>query len=353
MARADVCGFFWDDRAPPKPPPKVKEKRLPPDPVWLSPDYLPGLEEARSALFDLFSDFELVDAAGRNERLVWDIECYPNYFLVAFQSVDSGKILFFEMSEGRSLDIPKLEWVMRNFTLIDFNGNKYDAPIVTLAIAGKNNHQLYKATGEIINEGMRPWRILKQNKVAKLPINHIDVIELVALRPSLKLLAGRLHAPRMQDLPFVPGTVLSEDQITITRWYCVNDLTNTMLLYRELLPDIHLREKLGPRYRLDLRSHSDAQMAEAILSTEIKRVTNQKHLSVPVVAPGTAYQYKIPAFLQYRTPLMNWVLDVVRGSQFVVTEKGKVAMPQQIKDLEITIAGSVYRDRKSTRLHSS
>src|SRR5574337_166817 len=101
MARADVCGFFWDDRAPPKPPPKVKEKRLPPDPVWLSPDYLPGLEEARSALFDLFSDFELVDAAGRNERLVWDIECYPNYFLVAFQSVDSGKILFFEMSEGR------------------------------------------------------------------------------------------------------------------------------------------------------------------------------------------------------------------------------------------------------------
>lgn len=343
MARSDICGFFWNDTPPPKPPPKIKEKRVPPEPVWLRPDYLPGLEEARAAKLPYFTDFELVDAAARCERLVWDIECYPNYFLVAFMGVESGKIVYFEMGEGRQLDIAKLEWVVRNFTLIDFNGNKYDAPVVTLAIAGKNNLQLYQATTLLINENERSYKVLKKFNTKKLQINHIDIIELVALRPSLKLLAGRMHAPKMQDLPFIPGTVLSEDQITVTRWYCCNDLTNTFLLYKELLPDIQLREKLGPRYGLDLRSHSDAQMAEAILSTEIKRVTGWKHLKPPEVAPGTAYQYKAPAFLQYRTPLLNWVFDVVKSSQFVVTDKGKVAMPQQLKDLEISIAGSVYR----------
>jgi len=72
--RPDMAGMFWDDTPPPKPPPKEKIKRTPPEPVWLRPDYLPGLEEALAFNVDHFTDEELVAAAIAKERLVYDIE---------------------------------------------------------------------------------------------------------------------------------------------------------------------------------------------------------------------------------------------------------------------------------------
>lgn len=345
MARSDVCGFFWDDTPPPKLPKKEKPKCVPPDPVWLSPDYLPGLEQALAARPSLFTDFELGQAAAAEERLVWDIECYPNYFLVAFKSIESGKIVYFEMGEGEALNISKLLWVLQSFVIVDFNGDKYDVPIVSIALAGRSPADLFLATYQIINGGRdaRPHHVLRRFKSKRVKVNHIDLFELVALHPSLKLLAGRLHAKRMQDLPFVPGTMLSPDQIAITRWYCFNDLDNTELLYRELLPDITLREKMSVEYCIDLRSHSDAQIAEAVLSSEIAKLTGQTRLPRPTVAPGTMYRYQVPKFIQYKTELMNWVLSRVMTAWFQVGNNGSMLMPEEIKGLKIQIGDGVYR----------
>lgn len=343
MARFDIAGFFWNDTPPPKPPKKEKIKNTPPEPVWLLPTYLPGLEEAKAAKFDFFTDQELVEAAGRKERLVWDIECYPNFWMVAFQSIVSGKVIWFELMDNYYLDIPKLAWVLQNFTLIDYNGKHYDAPIVSLALSSKTTEQLYEATFSIIIEEARPQDVLRRFKVKRFPIDHIDLIELVALSPSLKLLAGRLHAKRMQDLPFAPGTILTPDQITILRWYCINDLSNTKLLYEELLPDIELREKMGIRYKLDLRSHSDAQIAEAVISSEIKRMTGQKYLPKPDINPGDSFKFNTPAFLNFKTPLLKWVLQEVQNCNFVVSDDGNIGMPAELTDLRIKIANAEYR----------
>lgn len=345
MARSDTCGFFWDDTPPPKPPKKEKPKCVPPDPVWLLPTYLPGLAEALSHRPSLFSDFELCQAAAAGERLVWDIESYPNYFLIAFKSIESGKILYFEMGEGEALDISKLLWVLQAFTIVDFNGNNYDVPVVSIALTGRSPADLFLATDQIINGGrdIRPHHVLRRFKSKRLQLDHIDLFELVALHPSLKLLAGRLHAKRMQDLPFVPGTMLNPEQIAITRWYCFNDLDNTELLYRELLPDITLREKMSVEYGIDLRSHSDAQIAEAVLSSEIARITGRSRLPRPVVAPGTMYRYQVPKFIQYKTELMNWVLTRIMTAWFQVGNNGSMIMPEEIKGLKIQIGDSVYR----------
>lgn len=345
MARADAIGMFWEDLPPVKPPKVEKVKRTPPEPVWLSPDYLPGLEEAASMVLDLFTDEELIQAAKDGERLVWDIESYPNYFLVAFRSVSSGKIVYFEDIPGAGvrLNLAKLKWVLLSFVLVDYNGDNYDVPIASIAATGRDSHAMFNATDQIINMGTRPQEVLKSFKAKRIQVNHIDLIELVALSPSLKLLAGRLHTKRMQDLPFVPGTILSDAQITITRWYCINDLNNTELLYRELLPDIQLREKMSARYGVDLRSHSDAQIAETVISSEIKKMTGQRYLNRPTIPPGTVYRYQPPPFIRYQTPLMNWVLDIVRQSAFLVHANGSVIMPKDLEALNIPIADGIYR----------
>lgn len=327
---------------------KANEKCEPPEPVWLEPDYLPHIEEAREFKVDLFTDTELVDAAwsalttGEKHKLVFDIECYPNYFLVAFRSVTLGKITYLEMTPNQPLDTNKLNWIAENFCLVGFNSFHYDIPIMLLAISGKTNAQLQSATSSIILEGLRSSDVLARYKVKRNKnIDTVDLIEVAPLRASLKIYGGRLHSKRMQDLPFPPGSVLSEDQITCVRWYCINDLITTQDLGEALSKELALRQSLNLEHGLDLRSKSDAQIAEAIISNEITKL-NRSRIIRPDIHPGTTYYYKVPHFIQYRSPLMQHVLQTVRTAPFVVNESGKVGMPEALKALQITIGQTSY-----------
>lgn len=347
--RSDSIGMFWVDEAKVKPLPKAKIKRSPPDPVWERADYLPNLAEAQALELDLFNDMDLWQASINKEHLLYDIECYPNYVLFAFRSVESKKCVYFELStlwpRAAQLAIPKLLWVIQNFCLINFNGRKYDFPISALAVAGKSAAQMWDATAMLIQEGLQSQEVLKLFKVKKImDINQIDLIELTALGPGLKVCAGRLHAQRLQDLPFKPGTMLSPDQAIIVRWYCFNDLDNTELLYHALEEPLQIRIDTGKKYNLDLRSHSDAQMAEAIINSEIKKRTGAKHIHRTKIVGGTTYKFKTPKFIKFQSPLLNYALDVIQSSVFTVSfDDGSLKMPPQLEDLTITMNKSTYQ----------
>ncbi len=340
--RADAVGFFWEDWAKEKPVKVEKPKRTPPERTWERPDYLPNLEEALAFDVNFFTDAELIAAAQAGERLAYDTECYPNYWLASFQSLMSGKVVDFELRPGQALNIPKLLWIMENFCTVGFNSWDYDVPLTALALAGKSNSQLFNATERIILQGERPGNILRSYKVKKLKIDHIDLIEVAPLRASLKIYSGRLHAKRMQDLPFVPGTILSPEQQAIVRWYCVNDLSNTGLLHNELKEQIALRETMGKEYDVDLRSKSDAQVAEAVIAHEVEKLNGARPQRAQI-EPGTCFKYRVPPFIQYASATMQWTLDLVRSANFYVGADGTVGMPLELKDLGIPIAGGVYR----------
>lgn len=352
MARSDSLGMFWFD----EPVVKVskaalKVKRMAPERTWERPDYLPNLAEALRFDVPLFTDHELADLAlqckltGKVHEFVWDIECYPNYFLVAFESVTLGKIVFFEQGNwegGPQLDKAKMLWLLETFCHVSFNGFHYDAPIAALALAGHTTDQLYQATYEIIVEEIKPHDVLRARKVKKLVFNHIDIKEVAPLDASLKAYSGRIHARRMQDLPFVPGTVLTWEQICVLRWYCMNDLANTKGLRLYLAEQLELRMVLSAEYRTDLRSKSDAQIAEAVIAAEIERLSGVR-AQRPTIEIGTTYYYRVPSFLKYQSALMQWVLNVVASAPFVVDETGSIGLPEQLKDFDINIAGGTYR----------
>lgn len=341
--RNDSVGFFWDDTPPPKPERAEKIKRQPPEPTWLAPDYLPGLEEAREFPCHVMTLQELAQAAQRQEWLIVDVESYPNYFLVCFTSVVTGHVFYLEqVAGGPAMDLRLFTWILTSFTTVGFNSINYDMPICYMAAAGLTPQQLYQATFSIIVEELRGSDVMREHKVKALKCDHIDLIEVAPLRASLKTYAGRLHAKKMQDLPFKPGTVLSEPQIAITRWYCVNDTENTDLLRETLKEHIELRYQLSNEYKVDLRSKSDAQIAEAVIEHEIRRITGTRPQK-PKIEIGTMYRYRVPYFLQYQTPLMNWALSVVRDAKFVVDVTGSIGMPPEIAQMNLTINQSVYR----------
>lgn len=324
------------------------EKCVPPHPVWLEDSYLPNLAEAISFKYNLFTDEELINASlqyvltGKHYELEYDIECYSNYFLIAFYCNITKKVIYFEKQGKQDFEYGKLNWIFDKFKIVGFNSNNYDSVIAALAIAGKSTYELKAATTKIIEYGERGYNVLKQYKVKALKFNHVDLIEVAPLFASLKIYGGRMHSKRMQDLPFHHSKDLSADQIIITRWYCINDLTTTSELKEYLADELKLREEMSLEYGIDLRSKSDAQIAEAVIGAELERETGSRYYP-PTILPGTVYRYQTPHFIKFQTPLLQSVLDVVQRAEFMVTEHGNIGLPDELKELKISIGNSVYK----------
>jgi hypothetical protein len=344
-------GIFWDDSPPPKPPKAEKPKRMAPDPVWLRHDYLPNLDEAVSFPVKVQTFGDVALAVARKQHYAVDVEVYHNYFLACCTNLTDGSVWFTEIGEGFQFNANTLKYILNNCVIYTFNGINYDMPMLALALAGCTTEQIKEASDGIIVGKERASDVLRTHKVKKLECDHIDLKEVAPLQGSLKVYAGRLHARKMQDLPFAPHLILSPEQIAITRWYCVNDTYNTALLRDCLREHIDLRYTISNEIKVDVRSKSDAQIAESVVSVEFKRLTGQWPARAQV-QPGQSFRYKPPPFIKFNSPLMRDVLRVVSEADFVIGEDEKLSMPETVKALAIPIAGGIYRMGKGG-LHSS
>lgn len=288
--------------------------------------------------YELMSWFELMEE--RDRTFVYDVECYPNYFLVAFQCVETGKVLLFEDSPGAVLNIQLLAYVMSRFKCVGFNSRAYDIVMVNLALKGVPRWKLKEVSDEIILKEMQAWEVEREFAMRPIQCNHIDLIEVAPIQASLKIYGGRLHCKRMQDLPFSPDTELTEQQAAIVRDYCVNDLDLTKALYFHLLPHIELREAMSEEYGQDLRSKSDAQISETVIVSELEKAGLK--VEKPTDLTGTSFKYQVPEYLTFETPQLQHVLETVRAATFWVGASGSPDMPPEIAELDIRLGQCVY-----------
>ena len=103
-----------------------------------------------------------------------------------------------------------------------------------------------------------------------------------------------------------------------------------------------LRVELSNEYQIDLRSKSDAQIAEQVIAAELTKRMG-KRPNRPKIELGTIYKYRVPGFMQFQSPLLQWALYTTANALFVVDESGSVAMPKELADLKLDINGSIYR----------
>lgn len=340
--RPDTAGMFWDDTPAPKIL-KEKVKRTPPERVWERPDYLPHLDRAKALRVDLMSAYELGQAAQLRQPLIYDCEVYPNFFMVSFVNYVTGKAVCFEESAYASFNPDALRWVFENCLLVGFNNLFYDSNIIALAVAGFGPEALHEATVRMIVYGEKPDEVLKAHKVTKPKRDEIDLIEVAPLSANLKTYGGRLHAPTIQDLPFPPGTYLTEDQCTIVRWYNLEgDIVDTAIMYRELKKQIELRELMSTRYGVDLRSKSDAQMAEAVMRAEVKRMSGQYRIQVPDYPDGTFFFLQHEPYIKFKTRELQDLYNEILTTPFEIVG-GVVVAPKCLSDQIIPIGHQSYR----------
>jgi len=298
------------------------------------------------------TDKELV--AEKGNQFLCDVESYPNYFCVCFESVQTGRRVYFE---GTKFNRNKFKWLLNNCTVVSFNGLSYDIHMMIIALLKPEftEHDLFRVTEELIVHNVKPYKVYQAHGINDREagvIDHIDLINVAFGKASLKLYAGRLHAPYMQDLPYEPGTTLNEDEKLNVLWYCFNDLVNTGWLRKDLHKQLALRETMSAEYGVDLRSKSDAQVAEAVIQSEILKRTGMR-AKRPEFNPEQTFKYEAPAFISFQTEQLQRVLREVQELDFGVQEKsGNSITPNYFEKLKITMGRSAYK-MGSGGLHSS
>lgn len=272
------------------------------------------------------------------ETVVLDCEIYANYFLVAFKHLATSKIVRFERTPDVEFDTDKVRRILNRYELVSFNGINFDIPLIQLAMTGADNATLLEACEGIIKGGLRPWDFKRKHNIHIPEYNHIDIMEVAKGRVGLKLYAGRLNAKRLTNLPIAPGSTLSRAEMDTVAEYCGFDLDLTELVYKKLIPQIGVRVELTKQYGQELRSKSDAQIAEAVLKSELAK------LGICVEKPtniGWEFSYSPPAYLRFDNEELAALLNDLRGTTFMLKSTGKFATPDCLKK-GITIGDSKY-----------
>lgn len=274
--------------------------------------------------------------------IIIDTECYSDYWLFSALNIESGKVLQVDFWPGKELDKRKIAAVMAKSTSISFNGLSYDLPLITAALGGYDTKRLKILSDRIIKTNVPSWRICREEGVVVPDWDHIDLIEVAPGQSSLKIYGGRLNAPKMQDLPIDADASISPAQRGLLRDYCENDLDTTLLLWRTLEQAVELRAKMGAQYGMDLRSKSDAQIAETVIKSELSAITGNTY-QPPRLPDNYGFYYQDPKIVRFESKVLQDVFQRVLKTRFTLGGNGAVMMPQWLKESRIQIGEAEYQ----------
>jgi hypothetical protein len=286
-----------------------------------------------------------------------DLETFRDYFLCKFLFEFTGTYKEFAMFPGQPLNLLGIVNVLMTHTIVTFNGVNYDLPILSLALRGATNQELKDANDTIIGRGMKPWDFYRAFGVqAPDYVDHIDICEVLpGVRIRLKTYAGIAHCPTIQDLPIDFNKNVTPIERVGLATYCGNDLRVTQRLYKIACEKgwMPLREHITETIGIDVRSKSDAQIAEAITRARLG------YRPEPIQRPsGYQFNYKVPACIQFQTQQLQDVLRVVASSPFTILHKDEetdevdengdkiksgLKMHKDVKAIRVKMGNSIYK----------
>jgi len=216
-----------------------------------------------------------------NNLVVYDVETYPNYFLVGFL-FPTGEVYQYGFTRD---DISQLQglrdfinWVEQSeYNLASFNGQGYDDPVLSEFLRSPSVDTAYRVSVAIIENGVKWWDFLRD-------VKSIDLMQIMPARLSLKKAGVCMRHKKLQELPFDPHTDLTHPEMVEIASYNVNDLQITQELGKEMEGELQTRHELSNEYNVDLRSKGRAACAELILCSVMEKRTGLKKAELKKIA---------------------------------------------------------------------
>lgn len=269
-----------------------------------------------------------------SDAYVYDIENYPNVFLFGAIHALTEKPYIFEISHRR--DDRQAFYLFTEYLRehraeeVGYNNLGYDYPVqhsILNNIMYITNADIYKKGDSIINAGDENrfahmvWE--KDWIVPQLDLYKIHHFDNQAKRTSLKTLEFNMRMKNIEDLPFTPGTYLTDSQIDTLRQYLIHDLKATLMFYKHSKKLIDFRRELSVKYGRNFMNHNDTKIGKDYFIMELEksgiqcfepgsRKPRQTH------RPSIALNSVIFPYVRFEQPEFNRVLNWLR--QQVITE---------------------------------
>jgi hypothetical protein len=269
-----------------------------------------------------------------SDAYVHDIENYPNVFLFGAIHALTETPYIFEISHRR--DDRQAFYLFTEYLRehraeeVGYNNLGYDYPVqhsILNNIMYITNADIYKKGDSIINAGDENrfahmvWE--KDWIVPQLDLYKIHHFDNQAKRTSLKTLEFNMRMENIEDLPFTPGTYLTDSQIDTLRQYLIHDLKATLMFYKHSKKLIDFRRELSAKYGRNFMNHNDTKIGKDYFIMELEksgiqcfepcsRKPRQTH------RPSIALNSVIFPYVRFEQPEFNRVLNWLR--QQVITE---------------------------------
>ena len=260
--------------------------------------------------------------------LTFDIETYINYTLFALRDVETKKLITFEIrgtdAKLSKKDVSKLKKLLTKNTIITYNGIKFDEPITAYAMQRNTAKDIYDKVQMIIKDKIPLYSFYRAARTTSFITNHIDIMDVARGSASLKLYGARLGTKKLQDLPYEPETVLTEDEMDEVLKYCENDNVLTEELYNYLESDLELRRSMGEQYDMNFMSFKGAKIAEMILVNECGY--EGKAPSIP-----DYIKYEAPKYIKFKTPELKALFKKIKKHKFLVMTNGVLNNMNKLK----------------------
>lgn len=268
---------------------------------------------------------------------IFDTETLPNRTLLCARCDESGE--WFDLWLHHPGAPERLKTFLRQpgATFVGFNSLSFDRVVVAAMCAGRSSSDVKRIANDLIENELAHWKAMRKYSLPDLGYDHIDLIEVAPSFAGLKTYGARMHMPLLQDMPIAHDQEITAEQEDTVLSYCHNDVLTTQELLHQLEPELTLRVEMSRQYGTDMRSKSDAQMAEQayIASMGLQRRENR--------VPSTV-TYTPPAFIRFRDDRLQTLLERVRRHTFDMNQKtGHVILPDFLGAEHVTYKGGTYQ----------
>lgn len=271
-----------------------------------------------------------------SHTIVLDTEVAPNGFLLLGKILELGTYFHIWLSEPAARE-HIAELMASDNTLVTFNGNRYDLPMISAVIKGFTGEGLKAVSDAIIEGNLSAWAARKRFGLPEVKADHIDLVEVAPSFVGLKTYGARMNMPWLQDLPYRHDEPWTEARLPHVLEYCRNDVDTTAELLNRLAEPVMLRLAMSKEYGVDMRSKSDTQMAETAF---IKRLRlPDRDIPVP-----RALRYKVPSFIHFELPHLKKLARDMEDHIYEVNLKtGHVILPEFLGGTTVAVGAGVYQ----------
>lgn len=274
---------------------------------------------------------------------IFDIELIGTHnpvMLVCVHLLEAKKTAAFWWHRDGDMDKLRKLVARKDITWVGFNSYKFDVPILSAALQGFTPLGL-KELANVLTDKERqdnqPWMVAKKYGFDLLDFDHIDLFNVApGVMISLKTYMGRMGYRSLIDMPFHHTHDLEERDYGVVETYCRNDIGGTRWLFSRLQTELDLRIEMGKEYGLDLRSKSDAQIAEAIFKERLGLKGGKK------VAPHYV-TYTAPPFIQTDSPIILDLIERLENERFFVNRNSGQPIEADWMETPISLGSGQYK----------